>query len=400
MLKQVPISELVPGMYVNQVLKQAGKLKMRSKGLVKTQQTIDALRSKGIELLEVDLSKSKLPKEKEVAEKPANTSLRERSKLKKIEKSPSDALADANDLYLQAVMIQGDFVSSTRAGAVANLDKVTELSQNLIDAVFEYPSAISYLTLIKNTEEYLLEHSVSCAILMGLFGRHLDFDKPLIEDLSLAVMLMDIGMASVPSDILAKKGDMNEQDWQIIKGHVDISIELLEQCDDVSDVILDIIQNHHERMDGSGYPNGKTGDQLSVYARMAAIVDCYDAMVSERGYRVGQTPNSVLRKLLKDDTLDQELVQQFIKCIGVHPVGSLVKLASERLGIVSSSGKADPLSPVVMTFYSLRTQMHSEIKRIDLSKADDEIVAAVKPDEFKMNLPKFFREVFIHQMPD
>ena len=398
MLKQVPISELVPGMYVNQVLQQSGQLKMRSKGLVKTQATIEQLKKRGIELLEVDLSRSRLP-EDEAADKKEQVSLRDRYKPTEREKSHAEAIEAANDLYLQAVMIQGDFVDSLKAGPPANIEKVAELSQNLIDSVFENPNAISCLTLIKNSDDYLLEHSINCSILMGLFARHMEFDKSLIEELSLGALLMDVGMAVVPTDVYSKPGALSEQDWQMVQSHVDLGMELIDQCDEASDVILDIVQNHHERMDGSGYPSAKNGQSISTYARMAAIVDSYDAMISDRPHQKAQTPTQVLRKLLSDSTLDQTLVQQFIKCIGVHPVGSLVKLKSEKLALVSSPGKKDPLSPVVMTFYSVRSSSHSEIKRIDLSKTDDEIVAAVKPDEFKMNLPKFFREVFIHQMP-
>lgn len=405
MLKQVPISELVPGMYVNQVLKQAGRLKVRSKGLVNSQATIQQLKNKGIELLEVDLAKSHLPNE---VEKPTVKAPRAHEETKsepiaqpnRLTKLTTDDLSDANDLYLQAVMIQGDFVSSLQSGIAANLDAVTDLSQNIIDSVFENPNAISCLTLIKNVDEYLLEHSISCSILMGVFARHMEFGKSLIEELSLGAMLMDIGMATIPKDVYDKPGKLSAQERQIMQGHVDAGVELLEQCDDVTDIICDIIQNHHERLDGSGYPSAKQDSELSTYARMAAIVDCYDAMISDRAHQKSQTPTQVLRKLMADNTLDQALVQQFIKCIGVHPIGSLVKLKSEKLALVSSPGKTDPLSPVVMTFYSLRTNMHSEIKRIDLAKSDDDIVAAVKPTEFKMNLPKFFREVFIHQMPE
>ncbi|WP_100642280.1 HD-GYP domain-containing protein [Alteromonas facilis] len=401
MLKEVPISELVPGMYVNQVLKQSGRLKMRSKGLVKSQATIEQLKQKGIELLEVDLSRSQLKQDADDPSGSGSKSLRERQQqTKKIAKSESDSLSAANDLYLQAVMIQGDFVSKIQKGGPANLEKVNELSQDLIDSIFDNTSAISCLTLIKDANEYLLEHSINCSVLMGIFARHMEFDRSLIEELSLGALLMDVGMAKVPKDVYDKKGELSSQDWQLVQSHVDIGVELIEQCEEVTDIVIDVIQNHHERMDGSGYPSGKHGQEISTYARMAAIVDCYDAMISERTHQTSQTPTQVLRKLLTDTSLDQALVQQFIKCIGVHPVGSLVKLRSEKLALVSSPGKKDPLSPVVMSFYSIRNNAHSEIKRIDLSKVEDEIVAAVKPSEFKMNLPKFFREVFIHQMPD
>ncbi|MBT0585090.1 HD-GYP domain-containing protein [Alteromonas oceanisediminis] len=399
MLKEISIAELVPGMYVNQVLKQSGKLKMRSKGLVKTQATIEQLKQKGIELLEIDITKSQVDTSAKSSSTPQSSLRDRRAPSKPAEQSNSDMLSAANDLYLNAVMIQGEFVDQLQKGSGADIEKVTQVSQGIIDAIFDNTNAITCLTLIKNADEYLLEHSVSCAILMGLFARHMEFDKALIEDLSLGALLMDVGMATVPADVFQKNGQLSKQDWQLMKGHVEAGLEMLEPIAELSDVTRDVIQNHHERMDGSGYPVGKQGQSISTYARMAAIIDSYDAMVSDRKHQQGQTPTGVLRKLLTDTTLDQTLVQQFIKCIGVHPVGSLVKLKSEKLALVSSAGKTDPLSPVVMAFYSLRTQAHTEIKRIDLAKSDDEIMASVRPNEFKMNLTKFFREVFIHQVP-
>ena len=396
MLKQIPITKLVPGMYVNQVVKQSGKLKMRSKGLVKSAATITQLKQKGIELVEVDLEKSQVNQINNTPTKASKAPAAERPKAKK---SNSEQFTTANDLYLQALRIKGDFIQNLTQGFEADVSKVCELSQHIIDSIFDNNNAIRCLTLIKNTDKYLIEHCINCSILMGVFARYLNFDKALIEDLSLGAMLMDIGMATIPTDAFQKSGQLSQSEWQIMRGHVDAGVELLEPFEQLSDTVFDIIKNHHERLDGSGYPAGKQEQSISTYARMAAIVDCFDAMTSNRHHQQGRTPIVVLRQLLKDPTLDASLVQQFVKCVGVHPIGSLVKLKSEKLALVSSLGKSDPLSPVVMTFYSLRSNTHAEIKRIDLSKSEDEIVASVKPDEFKMNLTKFFREIFIHQVP-
>ena len=390
MLKQLPIDDLKPGMYVNQVLEQSGSVRIRSKGLVKTQSVIDGLRQKGIVTVEVDMSRSKI-------DEPAPAQPVE-EKTKPV-KTNSESLNDANDLYMQAVLIQGSFIENLQSGATRDLKPVSDLSQSLIDSVFDNQDALSCLTLIKNTDEYLLEHSINCSILMGMFAQHLGCDRDSIEQASVGALLMDVGMASLPDEIRFATHTFSDADWEVMKTHVDIGMEMVEQCGDISDLVLTIIHQHHERVDGSGYPKGLTGEDISEFARMAAIVDSYDAMISHRPHKEAVSPTVALKRLTKQQGLDQNLVKQFIQCVGVHPVGSLVKLKSGKLGIVSQLGKKDALSPVIMTFYSATSGHFNEIKRLDLSQVDDEIVSGVRPDDFNINLPKFFRDVFIHQVP-
>jgi HD-GYP domain-containing protein (c-di-GMP phosphodiesterase class II) len=284
-----------------------------------------------------------------------------------------------------------------RSGEVANVSAIKDVSGEIIESVFDNPNALSCVSLIKDAPDYIWEHSVKCAIYMAIFARHLGFDKELTEDLCLGGFLMDTGMATIPDDLLEKGGNYHTDDLQLIKMHVDFGVELVSQEENISDVVISVIQDHHERLDGSGYPEGKKGDQINTYGRMAAIIDSYDAMTSDRPYRKGMTPTQALKKLLADTSgqYDQSLVQQFIRCIGVHPVGSLVKLKSKKLGIIVKANKEDPVKPLVMCFYSVSSGAHTELKKVDLSKVDDEIISTVRPDEFKINLSKFFRDVFL-----
>lgn len=406
MLERVPIDELLPGMYVNQVLEQKGALKMRSKGLVKTQNIIDTLKVKGILVVEVDMSKSKLPKqEATIAPTPDNETV-EKSK-EAVKEQPKrapkpvgrESINQANDLYESAVNIQSNFLKALKSGAVKDLSPMESLSQSLIESVFDNKDALSCLTMIKDTDQYLLEHSINCSVLGGIFCEYLGYDIDTIEQVSLGILLMDIGMSSLPDEIRDNKGVFSSGDWEVMKTHVEIGVDLVEQCGDISDLSLSIIAQHHERVDGMGYPKGLVGDEISEFARIAAIVDAYDAMTSNRGYKDSITPTQALKRLTTSESLDQNLVKQFIQCIGVHPVGSLVRLKSGKLGIVSKLNPKDPISPHVMTFYSVTSQHFNEVKRIDLSLYDDEIVSGVRPEEFSLNLPKFFKDVFINQMP-
>lgn len=392
MLKHIAIDELQPGMFVNQVVAQSGTLRMRSKGLVKTQRAIDALKAKGIQVVEVDLEKSNIPVPDQ-APTPSEPPVKNDVPL-----SQSEALHKASDLYHQAMSIQGTFITALKSGAGRDLSPVVDLSQSIIDSVFDNQDALSCLTMIKESDSYLLEHSINCSILMSMFTSYLGYDRETIEQACLGALLMDVGMSSIPPELRYSKGALSKSDWEIIKSHVDIGVELVAQCGDISDLALSVIAQHHERNDGSGYPKALQKDDISLFARMAAIVDSYDAMISKRPHQDSISPAAALKRLVKQSTLDQELVNKFIQCVGVHPVGSLVRLQSGKLGIVSRAGKPDVLSPVVMTFYSTNSGSYSEIKRLDLSKSDDEILSGVRPDDFGIDLPKFFREVFIHHV--
>ena len=390
MLRVIGVDELLPGMFVNNVIEQTGSLKIKSRGLVKTDKAISALIQQGVLKIEVDDSKSKLSEEKP-AEAPTNN--------KKTKQQPiNEQLSTANQLYSKAKEIQRSFIENIRNDGAADLDGLYDLSHCIIDSVFEAPNALSCLALIKKSDEYLLEHSLNCSVLMAMFARHMTLDTEVVEDLSMAALLMDVGMANIPEDILNQPGTLSEQEMEIVTTHVDIGLDIIERCGDVTDLIREVMFNHHERLDGSGYPDAKSDDDISIYANMAAIVDSYDAMTSKRPYQSAQTPTAALKALLGDPRYDQGLVQKFIQCMSVHPVGSLVKLTNDRLAIVIRANKKAPLQPTVATFYHLKSSHYAETKVVDLSKVSEDIEASVKPEEFGLNLNKFFRDVFISSL--
>ncbi|GGD57961.1 HD-GYP domain-containing protein [Lacimicrobium alkaliphilum] len=400
MLKIFPIDQVRSGMFVNQVTKQTATLKIKTRGLIKSQSQVQRLIDKGIREVEVDLSRSVLEQPLEIEDDADALAEGPASKVTHQKPSDGERLGTANTLYDKAKNVQSRFIKKVKNSRPSSVKELEELSADIIDSVFEDPNAICCLTLIKERDKYLLEHSLNCAILMALFARHLGFDKELIDNLGLAGLMMDLGMNTIPPDILNKKSKLDNQEWQIIHGHVDVATEILDAAEIDNQVIREVVTHHHERLDGSGYPSGLSGDALSVYARMAAIVDSYDAMTSTRPWRKAYSPTQALKQLLgfSQGQLDQSLVHQFIRCIGVHPVGSLVKLKSGKLAIVTRANKEDPLSPMVMTFYSVRSGHYNEIKQLDLSKAQDEIESSVRPEEFKINLTKFFKEVFLQQV--
>lgn len=390
MLKDVNIDDILPGMFIAQVNEQTGQLKIKTKGLVKTHKAIEELKLNGVIQVTVDLSRSELSDN--TAVQPA-VSVNPKSKKTKL--SEGEMLTHATKLYDEAVSIQGKFFKRLEAKQNPSLDDAKQLSKKIIDVVFDMPSAISCLSLLNKTSQYLLEHSINCAILMTLFGRHKDLPRETIESLSLAGLLMDVGMVNMPTSITDSPLKLTEQQKEIVSTHVDIGLDLVERCGEVSEIVQDVIFNHHERIDGSGYPDKQSGVDVSLYARMAAIVDTYDAMTTNRQFQSAVPPTGALRSLLTDKSYDPVLVQEFVQCMGVHPVGSLVKLTNSRLAIVIKSNKTNPLMPVVASFYHVNTGHYSEVKKIDLAHSELQIESSVRPEEFDINLTKFFREVLI-----
>jgi len=379
-------------MYVNQVITQTGRIKVRSKGLVRTQSSINMLKQKGILTIEVDFSKSQLPDTAVTPAQPTPVATKQVS-----EKERFDA---AIKLYGTALQKQSAFVSALKMGSGLDFAAASRLSQDVIEGVFDNADALSCLTMIKNADEYLLEHSLNCSVLMGLFAKSKGFDEDTTADACLGALLMDIGITLLPEDAQHSFMQPNAIHDALARTHIDLGMEVVEQYHAISDLSLDIIQCHQERVDGSGYPKGLSHDQIPLFARMAAIVDTYDALISPKPNYKHVTPTVALKRLTQHQGLDQSLVSDFIRCIGIHPVGSLVRLASGRLAIVSQHRPRTPLQPLLMSFYSINSGTFSDVKRIDLQQVEDEIVSGVRPEDFSINLPKFFREVFVHQLPD
>lgn len=393
MHKNLSIDELKPGMFVSQVTEQTGKIRVRSGGLVKTAAVIEQLRERGIRRIDVDLSRSTLP-----AEAIASDTMPSATKPEKPTATPQ-AIVQADALYQKAVSLQSNLVKSLKNGAANGLKDADTLSHSIIESVFDNQDAISCLTMIKNADEYTLEHAINCSVLMAIFAAERGFDRDTIDNICMGTLLMDIGMSLLPPELRQQNAPLTADDKAVIESHVEQGLALVEQYEDISDLALTIVAQHHERVDGSGYPAQLQGEEISEFARMAAIVDTYDAMISNRPHQSSVTPAVALKRLTKNPGLDQNLVKQFVTLIGVHPVGSLVQLASGKLGIVVKTNASDMLKPVVMVFYSVNGGHYSEVKRVDLASMSDEIVGGVRPDDFNINLPKFFRDVFVHQMP-
>ena len=406
MLRCITIDELLPGMYVNQVLDDTGKVKVRSKGVVRSEKVIEVLRAKGVERVEIDCTKGLAPEENNDA--PIDPPIELAEPVKQADKPTpekqngftSDSLQAAEALYQKAVTIQQRFLSQLEAGKGADVTKLSALTQNILESVLDNKDALMCLSMIQRGKDFLLEHSINCSIYMAILTNELGYEQDDVEQASLAGLLMDTGMVNLPNELCVPEKQLNDTQRQAYQQHVSETLALLSEAEGISDTVIDIISQHQERIDGSGYPNKLTDELIHPLAKVAAVIDEFSRLGMAAPFGQSLPNNKVLKSLSQNSGLDQSLVNRLIGVLGIYPVGSLVKLSSGKLGIVSQKNSSNLLTPVVMTFYSVNSGHYSEIKRLDLAKSSDEIVASIGPEEFALNLPKFFSEVFIHQMPD
>ncbi|WP_438864503.1 HD-GYP domain-containing protein [Neptunicella sp.] len=390
MIKIISIENLLPGMYVTRITQPQQRIKVTSTGLVKTATAIKALQDRGITELEIDLAKSiHTVQESDPPSLPLSD---------QVLTTFGQQVEQTLELYEQTKSIHSKIIQRINKNRYANIADVHDLTNKIIDNVFESEEATRVVTQIRQVDEYLIEHSVNCSILMALFARYLNFDQQSIHQLAVGALLMDIGMAKVPLLVVQKRGALSAKETRQMEGHVDFAADVAEQSGCMSQVSIDVITHHHERLDGSGYPDGLIGEHVSVYARMAAIVDTYDSLTAKRPYRDAMTPAAALSFMMENEKqkMDVELMEKFAKCINLYPVGSVVKLQSGKLAMVLRANQYPPSSPMVMSFYDIQKNCHESIQQIDLSQSEDAIVSSILPEDFNLNMLDFFKQALVN----
>lgn len=393
-LTKISIDDLVPGMYVESIAEQKGNLQVASRGKVTSRAIVSSLRKRGVLAVIIDPSKQFTPEDAEDVEEP-KAEAPEPEKPKKRQVHFDQEVAVANKLHKKGKSIQKRLLGSVAKGLPMDISVPEEFSQNLVGSIDRNPNALLCLTKIREKDDYLLEHSLNVAILLANFAQYIGLEEEVVQELAMAGFLHDIGKIKIPDSILHKPGRLTDQEMNVMRDHVVYGIEALEDMQ-IPERMIKTVGEHHERLDGYGYPHGSRGDEISYYGRMISIVDVYDALTADRCYKAGMPSQKALQILLKDtpDKYDRELVQKFIKCIGIYPVGSLVKLSDETIAMVVKHNEETPLKPVVKVFYSLKGKHYLAPEDIDLSAnhARVSVEKAVLASDYKIDFNTFFEE--------
>ncbi|MGV8870517.1 MAG: HD-GYP domain-containing protein [Janthinobacterium svalbardensis] len=254
----------------------------------------------------------------------------------------------------QAVQTMFD---EARMGKALAVGQAYELVDDIASSVLRGGGLLLGLARLKTADNYTYMHSVAVCALMTALARELELAPEQVRSAGLAGLLHDIGKMAVPSAILNKPGSLSEAEFSSVRAHPAAGHRMLLEVDDIDPVVLDVCLHHHEKLDGSGYPKGLCGEEISLYARMGAICDVYDAITSNRPYKQGWCPAESLRRMAawRGGHLDATLFAAFVKCLGIYPLGTLVRLQSERLAVVVGQAAGKTLtSPTVRVFFSIR----------------------------------------------
>ncbi len=277
--------------------------------------------------------------------------------------------------------------SEARMGKVVNSENARSLVEEISDSVTRNPGALISLARLKTADDYTYMHSVAVCALMVALAKQINLNEEHTRVAGMAGLLHDLGKAVIPLAVLNKPGKLTDEEFTVIQSHPEQGYLLLKDGGSVEEAVLDACRHHHEKMDGSGYPDKLKGEEISLIARMTAICDVYDAITSDRPYKRGWDPAESLRRMAEwtKGHFDPRLFQAFVKSIGIYPVGSLVRLTSGRIGVVTEQGQQSLTSPKVKVFFSTKSDLRIPPATIDLAEpgCTEKIVAREDPDQWK-----------------
>lgn len=282
--------------------------------------------------------------------------------------------------------------NDARLGKAIQPEAVMPMVEEINDSVSRHPDALLSVVRLKNHDEYTYMHSVAVCALMVALARRLGLPEEQVRDAGAAGMLHDLGKAAMPLNVLNKPGALSDDEFKIMKAHPVRGYHMLVQSGSASEAVLDVALHHHEKFDGSGYPHNLKGDAISLMARMGAVCDVYDAITSNRPYKKAWGPAESLQRMVSwKGHFDELVLKAFIRSVGIYPVGALVRLESDRLGVVLEQGESSLLAPKVRVFFNARKREPVFIKDIDLGAPDcgDRIVGLESAD--KWNFPNMER---------
>lgn len=313
----------------------------------------------------------------------------------------SEHLFRARKIYNKTRSYISKTYSDIKSNLRVNVTSAKSLVADMTENIMVNPNAMQWLTYLKERHEYTLTHSINVCILALTFGRHLQLDRRELELLGLGALLHDIGKLKTPSEVLDKPGKLTPEEYEIMKAHPVEGHKILKQDEQMPLESLEIVLHHHERINGKGYPDKLAGDHISLITKMSSIVDVYDAITSDRCYHDGISPYKALQNIYswaKND-FDKQLVEEFMACMGIYPVGTIIELNDGQSGIVLSATAKTRLRPIIMlvkdtnkSYYKQRRVLNLSTQTWDEKTKRIEIKQVIEPKESDIDVKLILEE--------
>lgn len=376
--KKISTLDLRPGMYVSELDRPWREADVLFQGFyVNTLEQIEELRSK-FRYVYVDVWRNGQPgaTANNDTEDALDGELRKicghpkRDNVYRDATSVEEELVIAQEVHKQASETVAEIMRHLQVGHTLKLAMIHNVVTDLMQSILRNPDAFSWLTHLKKKDGYSYIHAVDSCALAITFGRHLGLPRESLISLGTGALLFDVGKTRLPDGLLNKPGRLSPEEYQVMKKHVAYGVEIVAHISHSGMEMVDMVRAHHERFDGSGYPNGFRGADIPLFGRIAGILDCYDAITSDRSYQRAISPHQALRVLYnaRDKAFQEELVEQFIQCLGVYPTGSLVELVSGEVAIVVAQNRVRRLRPKIMLILGHDKVALNNFETVDLDR--------------------------------
>jgi HD-GYP domain-containing protein (c-di-GMP phosphodiesterase class II) len=292
----------------------------------------------------------------------------------------------ANDICQASRKAVISMFQEARMGNAINAQGAQKMVDEISESVARNTSALISLARLKTADDYTYMHSVAVCAMMIALSRQLGLSETLTRSAGLAGLLHDLGKAVMPPGILNKPGKLTDEEFAIMRAHPVEGHKMLKMVGDMDPMAMDVCLHHHEKVDGSGYPKGLKDKEITLFAKMGAVCDVYDAITSNRPYKAGWDPAESLRKMAEwcEGHFDRAVFQAFVKSLGIYPIGSLVRLASGKIAVVIEQTNKSLITPRVKAFYSVKSELRITPEIVDLSSANanDKIVGREDPSQW------------------
>ncbi|WP_310390013.1 HD-GYP domain-containing protein [Roseateles sp.] len=396
MLKKISVQQVQLGMFIQSL--EGSWLAhpfWKTKFLLQEPADLQALRSSGVPMLWIDVGRGLDVSDAAPAAASAPISPAAAEPAAVPTPKPPDArspvsmaaeMTRANVLVNRSRAAVISMFGEARLGKALDAEQCLPIVEEISNSVARNPSALISLARLKTKDNYTYMHSVAVCALMVSLAKQLGLSEAQTRAAGLAGLLHDIGKMAMPMDVLNKPGKLSDAEFNVIRSHPLRGYQMLQAGASVPASALDVCLHHHEKMDGSGYPQKLKGEQISLLARMGAVCDVYDAITSTRPYKEAWDPAGSIQRMAQwsGGHFDPVVFRAFVKGVGIYPVGSLVKLESGRLAVVTEMNAASLAAPVVRVFYSTRASMPIPVLTLDLSHpgSRDKIVSRESPSDW------------------
>ena len=292
-----------------------------------------------------------------------------------VDKKPvEEEIETARELRTEVCQAIDAIMTNVQQGKKLDSNTAKAAVAKMTQSILRNPDAFMWLRLLKDKDNYTYMHCMDSSALAIAFGRSLGLSRRQLDDIGMGVLMCDVGKMRLPEELLNKPDKLTHDEFEIAKTHVAHSIRIMEKTGGFSKESIAIVAAHHERFDGSGYPRGLIGVEVPMLGRMASIVDCFDAIVSDTAYRRAISTHEAIRRIYewRGSLFQAELVEQFIQTLGPYPTGSIVELTTDEVGIVISQSRSRRLKPKVMLVLDKDKKPYRTAPIVDLVEVNED----------------------------